>query len=67
MYIMYESLYVSNCVEKKNKRRYYAFLKGVITRKRRNNAKWKGLSCTKRCNNAKWKGVITRVMHKSAK
>ena len=48
---LYDSLLVSNCVEKKKvKRRFNAFLKGVITRQRRYNAKWKG--------------VITPFMHK---
>ena len=42
----------SNCVEKKVKKPYNAFLKGVITRKR--------------CYNAKWKGGITPFMHKKA-
>ena len=35
--------------EKKGKRHYNAFLKGVLTRKRRYNAKLKGREC---CNNA---------------
>ena len=61
--LSYESLLVSNCVEKKSiKRRYNAFLKGVIRRKRSYNAKWKGVIITplmpKRRNNAFPKGVI---------
>ena len=52
----YESLLVSNCVEKKKvKRRYNAFLKGVITRKgiiTRSEKALLRLLCIKRRNKA---------------
>ena len=50
-----------NCVGKKFKGRYNAFLKDVITRKRRNNAFKKGVISPfgERRNNTFWKGVIS--------
>ena len=49
-YVYYESLLVSNYVEKKKvKRRNNVFLKGVITRSGKALLR---LLCTKKCNNA---------------